>query len=132
MTLILTFILCLIAALHLAWALRIWVPVRDEIGLARAVVGAKGITQMPNTAACLFVAAALLVIVGALWLRELLLAQLILWGSTAVFLGRGAIAYTGFWRRITPEEPFRSYDARYYAPLCLIIGVGLLVTLIGG
>ncbi|MEM8537392.1 MAG: DUF3995 domain-containing protein [Pseudomonadota bacterium] len=132
MTILLTFILGLIALLHLAWALRIWFPIREEAALARAVVGAKGIAQMPNTAACLFVVLALAVVVAALWLQHFALARLLLLGATLVFLVRGAVAYTPIWRRITPEEPFRSNDARFYAPLCLLIGVMLLLVLFGG
>lgn len=132
MMILLTVILGLIAALHFAWALSIWVPIRDEEQLARTVVGAKGVTRMPGTIPCMLVVTGLATIVIALWFQQFVLFRVILWGAFAVFLLRGAIAYTKFWRKMTPEEPFNSYDQRYYAPLCLAISVGLLLTLLGG
>ncbi len=42
----------------------------------------------------------------------------------AVFLFRGAIAYTSWWREKTPEQPFATFDVKVYGPLCLFIGVG--------
>ena len=45
-------------------------------------------------------------------------------GCAAVFAARGAVGYITVWARLTPEEPFRSYDRRYYAPLCLLLGAG--------
>jgi hypothetical protein len=47
--------------------------------------------------------------------------------AAAVFLLRGAVTYMPFWRRVAPEQPFARLDRQYYAPLCLLIGVGLLI-----
>jgi hypothetical protein len=47
-------------------------------------------------------------------------------GYSAVFLLRGTASYTRIWQRLTPEEPFRTYDRRYYAPLCLLLGMGFV------
>ncbi|MDX8347091.1 DUF3995 domain-containing protein [Cognatiyoonia sp. IB215446] len=132
MTVLLTLILGLIAVIHALWGLQIWVPIRDEEELARTVVGAKGVTRMPGAIPCFLVVAALLVIIAALWLPRVLLLQIILWGAFAVFLLRGAIAYTKFWRMMTPEQPFAANDRKYYAPLCLVIAAGLLTVLLGG
>lgn len=130
MTILLTMILGLIAALHFAWGLTIWVPIKDEETLARTVVGAKGVTRMPGTIPCMLVAAGLLLIVVAIWIPELTVARVVIWLAFAVFLGRGAIAYTKLWRRMTPEEPFSTYDQRFYAPLCIAVALGLLFTLL--
>ena len=48
MTVLLTLILGLIAAIHALWGRQIWVPIRDEEQLARTVVGAKGVLQFSD------------------------------------------------------------------------------------
>ena len=118
------------------WGLRIWWPIADELKLARATAGFKDIKAMPPPVAC-YVVALLLAIValitlelGGLGLFRLpTLTSLAGAGAALVFLGRGLFAYTPTWARLTPEEPFRSLDSRYFSPLCLLIGVGLLVLL---
>ena len=132
MTILLTLVLGLIAALHFAWGLNVWFPIRDEEQLVRTVVGAKGVTRMPGTIPCMLVVAGLCSVILALWFPQFVLTRLILWVATLVFLVRGAIAYTKFWRNMTPEEPFNTYDQRYYAPLCIALGIGLFVQLVGG
>ncbi len=125
-------VLLVISALHALWAARIWWPIRDEVALARAVVGQHGITQMPSATACAAVAAALCA--AAFWpfLPSGLLQTLGLLALTAVFLGRGAVAYAPFWQARVPEEPFATNDRRLYGPLCLAIGVGFGALLLGG
>jgi hypothetical protein len=132
MTILLTLILGLIALIHLAWGFDVWVPIRDEAQLARTVVGAKGVTRMPGTIPCLSVVAGLLIIIAALWMPHILVARVVLWVAAFVFLVRGLIAYTKLWRKMTPEEPFATYDQRFYAPLCLVLAAGTFFTLIGG
>jgi len=129
MTILLTLILGSIAAAHFAWGLKIWLPIRDEKQLARTVVGAKGINRMPGTIPCMLVVAGLCVMIASLWTSHLWFSRMVMWGVVAVFALRGAIAYTKFWRRVTPEEPFNTYDQYYYAPLCLAISAGVLVVL---
>ncbi|MEL6838965.1 MAG: DUF3995 domain-containing protein [Pseudomonadota bacterium] len=132
MTVLLTVIFGLIAIIHALWGLQIWVPIRDEELLAQSVVGAKGVTRMPGAIPCFLVVAGLLVIILALWLPQVGLFRLVLWAAFGVFFGRGIIAYTKFWRRMTPEQPFATYDRKFYAPLCLAIAGGLLTILLGG
>ena len=132
MTILLTSILGLIAAIHFAWGLGIWIPIRNEEQLARTVVGAKGVTRMPGMIPSMLVVVGLLVIIAALWMPQMLLVRIVLWSAAAVFVLRGGIAYTKFWRKMTPEEPFNTYDRRFYAPLCLALGVGLIVVLLKG
>lgn len=120
-----------ISVLHFLWAAKIWWPVRDEAQLARSVAGFPGIDRMPPPTACLFVALSLL-IVAALLLATLLtepafLIRIALAVASLVFLARGAIGFTRFWARLTPEQPFRHLDRRYYSPLCLGIGVALIL-----
>ena len=44
-----------------------------------------------------------------------------------VFLGRGLIGLTPWWRRLTPEQPFARLNLRYYSPLCLVVGLGFAI-----
>jgi hypothetical protein len=122
--LILTVVLIAIAAVHLLWAIGYWFPIRDEATLARTVVGVAGQTKMPGAIACALVVVALLFAVMCLWWPPGMLRSLELAAIGAVFAVRGVVAYTGFWRRLTPEEPFATLDRRYYGPLCLLIAVG--------
>lgn len=121
-----------IAVIHAFWGFGIWVPVRNEETLARAAVGAQGVTRMPGPIPCFLVVAGLLAVVVALWLPPGLVRSVVLWPAAAVFLGRGVIAYSRFWRKMTPVEPFATYDLWYYGPLSLAVGAGLLLTQLHG
>ncbi len=124
--LVLTFVLLVIAALHLLWAIGYWFPIKDEAALARAVVGAKGMEKMPGAVPCALVVVALLFAIMCLWWPQSMVRSLAVGAIGAVFLVRGAVAYTAFWRRLTPVEPFATLDRRYYAPLCLVLGLGFI------
>jgi hypothetical protein len=63
---ILSVFIGLIALVHSVWALGLWIPMRDEASLVRAVVGAKGATRMPGPIPCLLVAAGLVSVMVAL------------------------------------------------------------------
>lgn len=127
MSYFLSVVLIAVAAVHVLWGAGYWFPIREEAALARAVVGARGITHMPGALPCATVAVALLFLAGALWWPTGSQRQSVLWLAAVVFLVRGIVAYTPFWRRIAPEQPFARLDRWYYAPLCLVIGVGLLI-----
>lgn len=125
----LTLALVTIAMVHVAWGLRIWIPIREEARLARAVVGAQGVTQMPPPLLCFGVAGALGLVAVALAMLPSTPAWLLLWCAAPVFILRGALAYVPAWRRLTPEEPFATNDRHYFGPLCAAIGVGLVIVL---
>jgi hypothetical protein len=130
----LSLILGTIAALHAAWAARIWWPVRDEASLARTIAGFRGIERMPDILpslavttvlfACMLLAADMSVAPGLTKLPHMLIAVATA-GASMVFLARGLAGFTSFWARLTPEQPFRTLDRRYYSPLCILIGIGL-------
>jgi hypothetical protein len=124
--LLLTLILGLIAALHLLWAVGFWFPIRDEAALARAVVGARGITKMPGAGPCALVAMALVFLISVIHWPDVAARLWLLRAAAAVFLLRGVATYTPGWRGIVPEQPFARLDQRIYGPLCLVIGAGLL------
>jgi hypothetical protein len=97
--------------------------------LARAVVGTAGVEKMPGAVPCALVVVALLFAIMCLWWPPSLLRSLAVGAIGAVFLARGAVAYTAFWRRLTPTEPFATLDRRYYGPLCLMLGLGFATQL---
>ena len=126
LALVLSVVLVVIAALHLLWGIGYWFPIKDEAALARAVVGAAGVERMPGAVPCALVVVALLFAIMCLWWPPSLLRSLAVGAIGPVFLVRGAVAYTAFWRRLTPMEPFATLDRRYYGPLCLAIGLGFV------
>ncbi|OHV86437.1 DUF3995 domain-containing protein [Mesorhizobium sp. ORS 3428] len=131
----LSLVLLLITTLHVYWGIGgIW-PGKDAKSCARAVIGFRGVDEMPSPVASLAVAACLAL--GTLWPvaltgvfaspfpREGLAATALMIGL--VFLGRGVAGFTPWWRRLTPELPFARLDQRLYSPLCLSIGLGFAV-----
>lgn len=133
-------VLIAIAALHAYWGVGGRWPGHDDLSLARAVAGFRGIRAMPSPAACFAVAATL--VAAALWVLlvsgriassvpHVLLsaAGLIL---SLVFVARGAAAYLPAWRRLTPEQPFARLDQSVYGPLCLIIGLAAAIVTVTG
>ncbi len=116
-----------VALIHGLWAIGFWFPIRDEARLVRAVVGAKDASRMPGPIPCSFVAAALLVVIFALlspayWVRDLVLSI-----AAVAFILRGFLAWVPMWRRMTPQEPFATLDRYAYGPLCLVLGMGIVV-----
>jgi len=132
---ILSAALLLVTAAHVYWGIGgIW-PGTDKASCARAVVGFRGVDAMPSPFACFCVAACLgLATLWPLALEGLfatpfdrpgLAAAAVLIGL--VFLGRGILGFTPWWRRLAPEQPFAWLDRRYYSPLCLLVGAGFIV-----
>ena len=119
--------LIIIAAIHLLWALGFWWPIKDEAELARTVVGTKGIEKMPDAVACSVVVVALLFAAAWPWFGDGFLKSLGLFGIALVFQIRAAVAYAPFWKRNSPEQPFRRLDETYYAPLCMAFGVIFMI-----
>lgn len=125
-------VLSAIAALHLAWAIGWWVPIREERALARAVVGTRGVTRMPGAVPCALVAVALAFVAALPFMPGFPGQKLLLGAAALVFLGRGALAHTAAWRRLTPEQPFSRLDRQVYGPLCLAVGAGLALLAFAG
>jgi Protein of unknown function (DUF3995) len=135
LALALSLVLLLITALHVYWGIGgIW-PGRDAASCARAVIGFRGVDEMPAPFASFAVAACLGL--ATLWPMALegvfatpfpkagLAATALL--IALVFLGRGSAGFTPWWRRLAPEQPFARFDVSYYSPLCLLIGLGFAV-----
>ena len=119
-----------ISIVHLMWAFGSHWPAADEKSLARTVTGFKNVDAMPPRA----LSAAAAVAIFCAGLIALMMTNpaedLLLTGIggllTLIFLGRGIAGYTAFWRALTPEEPFATFDRKLYAPLCLGISAGFL------
>jgi hypothetical protein len=132
----LTFVpLLTVAFAHLLWSLGNTWPIRNEQLLAQTVVGAPGITRMPNRLLTFVVALAIFAAgIIALSLADhdsgglpfTLLGVLL----ALVFIARGGAGYTARWRARFPTEPFASLDRRTYSPLCLWIGAGFVILVV--
>ena len=125
--LILCVVLAAIAIIHAAWAIGLWVPIRDEARLVRAVVGAQGATRMPGPIPCALVASGLLIVIMSITAEPSASRSAILIGAGLVLAVRGALAWIPFWRRMTPVEPVATLDRHVFGPLSLLLGVGILV-----
>ena len=128
-------VLLLVTALHVYWGIGgVW-PGHDAASCARAVVGTRDVREMPSTFACFAVAACL--VLATLWPLALMgvfatpFPQQGLAATSVmiafVFLGRGLLGFTPWWRRQTPEQPFARLDRLYYSPLCLLVGAGFAI-----
>lgn len=125
--------------LHIYWGFGgVW-PGTDQKSCARAVVGFRGIKEMPSAYSAFAVALALFVVAWIALSLGLALepwSPVPLWlpglGAAAVFLARGIAGFTPAWRRLACELPFARNDVRYFSPLCLAIGGGLLALSIRG
>jgi Protein of unknown function (DUF3995) len=120
-----------IAVLHILWGFGFWWPIRNEELLVRAVVGYKGATRMPGPIPCALVAVALIFAANFPWFPHGMLRSVGLWACAVVFLIRGMLTYTPFWRKMTPQKPYATLDRTRYGPLCLLLGVGYLILAIG-
>ena len=114
-----------LAVNHTLWGIGYWFPIRSEGELVKAVIGGRGVTRMPGPIPCSMVAAGMLIVIGALFGRGYWLSDLILWAAAAVFAARGLMSWMPIWRKMTPQEPFATYDQKFYGPLCLLLALGL-------
>ncbi len=131
-------VLAAIAALHAIWAAGSPWPAGDRLALSRVAVGARNMSGMPGRGPTL--AVALAVAIAAAWpllgvgLIRLPVPQIFvslgMWTLAAVFLARGIGGYSKAFASVFGEEPFASYNRRYYSPLCLLIGAAFLALIL--
>jgi hypothetical protein len=123
-----------IGVLHVLWALRVPFPFEDEEALARAVIGRRGVIEMPRpetcllTAAVFFATAALAIGLGYAYEHSRLKWPLALSGLFVgqVFLLRGLIGVLPAFERALPERPFLEMNRKLYSPLAAAIGLGFI------
>jgi Protein of unknown function (DUF3995) len=139
----LALILVSAAALHFYWAAGGLWPGRSPRELIDTVIGDPRLDRMPPAWAGALVGLALagtalipLVLALPLWgkfLPDALTFRLFLWSLSytplvaLVFIARGVAGYLPFWRRRLPAQPFARLDMFLYSPLCLFLGLGLLL-----
>jgi len=122
-------VLGLIAGVHLFWAVGGTWPFKNELSLARAVVGTIGIGKMPNRGLSALVG---LIIAGAaiwplMWraLIPYLVPQGAVWagmfGLTLAFFVRGVAGFLPFMMKRQSEQPFARLNKSIYSPLCLVL-----------
>lgn len=136
---VLAAVLAILGLLHLLWAMGSHFPCANEQALARAVVGRRGITQMPSALSCAFVA--LCLFAASFWaaalgemfvlpvqerLAKWLLAMVGL-AAAIIFMGRGIVGILPAFERALPELPFLKLNRRIYSPLSFLIGVGFML-----
>jgi hypothetical protein len=132
----LTFVpLLMVAFAHFIWAFGNTWPIRNETLLAQTVVGAPGVTRMPNRFLTFGIAVAIFIAgIVALALADHTSGGPALTGIGAVlaliFFGRGILGYTPGWRARFPTEPFATLDRKNYSPLCFWIGAGFLILVV--
>lgn len=124
-------VLAALAALHLTWGFGSSFPFRSRRELADAVVGSSAV---PPPMACFAVAGALTT--GAALVTNVVplpqsLRRSSLLGMAGVLGFRSALGFTGKTALISPgsnSERFVRLDRRVYAPLCLGLSIGSLVS----
>lgn len=132
LALILCVVLSAIAVIHMVWAAGSAWPYKDETSLAKAVVGSRGIENMPPRWASLLVS---LCLFGAgLWalalrgIGPIQVPQMVQFlgglALTAVFGLRGVLGVFPAFEKMAPEQPFLRLNRRVYSPLCVLIGLG--------
>ncbi len=132
-------VLSIISAVHLYWALGGFWPGKDERTLTRSVIGATGMTHMPPVWLTVMVAAAILTaaLILLAWNGQIylglppLVIKLGMWGVTLVFLLRGIVGYLPLFRTSNSEEPFATLNQKYFSPLCILIGMGFAIMILG-
>jgi hypothetical protein len=125
-------VLAALAVLHLAWGLGSAFPFRTRGELADAVVGS---SLVPPPMACFAVAGALAT--GTALVANVIpipppIRRLSLLGMAAVFGFRATLGLTGKTALVSPgsdSERFIRLDRRIYAPTCLGLSVGSVVSI---
>jgi hypothetical protein len=125
-------VLAALAVLHLAWGVGSAFPFRSRRDLADAVVGS---SRVPPPTACIAVAAALAtgtaLVVNVIPLPPpVRRASLV--GMAAIFGARSALGFSGKTALVSPgsdSERFIRLDQRIYAPICLGLSVGSVVSM---
>ncbi len=133
-------VLAAIAVLHTTWGLGSPWPCESEKSLVRTVGGTPDAKRMYPPSACFTVAAMLAgVSTWPLFAAGLLTAAWPSWLTrlagaviAVVFVARGIAGYVPAWRRLHSAEPFATLDRSVYAPLCFMLGAGVITILLRG
>jgi hypothetical protein len=121
-----TSVCSVLAFVTLLWSLGFVWPMRSEAELARAVIGTKGRDTMPHAwplalYPVLFMTAAIWPVWPTLWVSEGLAV------FAVIFLARGGATFSRVMDRLCPEQPFATFDRRFYGPLSLALGLAFVL-----
>jgi hypothetical protein len=125
-------VLAAVALLHVAWGLGSAFPFRSRRQLADAVIGSP---LVPPASACFAVAGALAT--GAALVTDVIpvrprLRRAALVGMAGVFAARGVLGFWGKTAMVSPgsrSDRFVRLDRRIYAPVCLGVSIGSVVSM---
>jgi hypothetical protein len=129
---VLLIIFLFLALLHIYWG------AGGKWGIAASIPTKKDGKKLidPGPLACFIVASGLLVFAFFISIKTQLILFNIpgwllnsgLWIIAAIFLLRaiGEFKYIGFFKKIT-STPFGKMDTKYYSPLCLLIGLSIII-----
>lgn len=119
--------------IHVLWALKIWWPISEETMLAQATVGIKGVQRMPASFLAWLASFAIffgsyVIALLAGWLPIPVAAkkiEIVGWVMSALLIIRAVYPYV-FDRFLPQEAVFRKLNRRFYSPLILFLGLGIL------
>jgi Protein of unknown function (DUF3995) len=132
----LALILLGLAMVHLYWGIGGYWPGTDEASLVEHVVGRTPGMRAPTLLACVIVAVCLAGVAGFVIVKGLvgplspafaMLVKVGLYAAALVFILRGAAGYLPGIFDYARGTPFYSLNMSLYSPLCLAIGVALIV-----
>ncbi len=131
-------ILAVVSLIHFYWALGGLWPGTDPKSLANTVIGVPNMERLPPASVTIVVSVAILA--AALWplmwrgLIDLPLPQFLVWLGMwvliVVFVGRGIVGFMPFFKKSNSAQPFANLNARYFSPLCLLLGAGFATLMI--
>lgn len=126
------------AVLHAYWAFGGLWPAKNQLDLARTVVGANGIAKMPGRNLTLAVSA--LIFLAGIWPLAIVgfitlplpdwLVTMGMLVITIVLLTRGFGGYLPVFRNANAEQPFSRLDMQFYSPIIIALGLSCLLILL--
>ena len=130
---LIAFALVLIGVLHALWAAGITWPLKSEKELVRTVAGFPDMEEIPPLTSGIV---AVLLFAAGLWAVAMtrgMSNHALTFGGialAAVFIFRGGLGYTGWWRAKTSDEPFSRLDKILYSPISLALGAGFAILVV--
>ncbi len=140
LAIVIAVVLFVLAVLHAYWGFGGGWPGYDPVDLSHRVAGFANPRSAQSPVASFVVSAALFYST----IVSLVLGGVIpspfpffILGPSAFFItvgftARGIAGFTPAWRRLTAHQPFTWWDAYFYSPLCLLVGIGFFTLGIRG
>ncbi len=128
-------LLAVTALLHFVWALGLSFPYSNRQRLAQAIIGRRGITDIPSPLATGFIGLLLAAAAVAAWLLaspdNLSRGAKYVLTPVGLFIGgcflvRALVGILPAYERAAPEQPFLSLNRRVYTPASALVALGFL------